>query len=267
MYTQDEAVAGARSARLGDGAAKLAAVVAVLTLLLTVSCGEHVLTLDATFDRLLPSEPRPSGVVVDRILLHSASAILECVPPDGQGGEQKDPVDPSVIVDLFSRYEVSSHYLIARDGIVYRLVEESLRARHAGKGQLPCGDPYENDLNDNSIGIELAAIGSEDDLRVFFDTAAAQCARPMAYSSWMDRVQESYPDARGFTERQYASLRTLLADIVHRYDAIDFDRRHIFAHSEYAPSRRTDPGELFNWAAVGLSSIACTSRGRSPSDD
>jgi N-acetyl-anhydromuramyl-L-alanine amidase AmpD len=30
------------------------------------------------------------------------------------------------------------------------------------------------------------------------------------------------------------------------------DRRHIVAHSTYAPTRRTDPGEVFDWTKIGL---------------
>jgi len=48
-------------------------------------------------------------------------------------------------------YEVSAHYLIARDGTVYQLVDEELRAWHAGAGQWGAI----TDINSHSIGIEL----------------------------------------------------------------------------------------------------------------
>ena len=47
--------------------------------------------------------------------------------------------------------EVSAHYLIARDGTLYRLVEEDKRAWHAGEGRWAGRD----DVNSRSIGIEL----------------------------------------------------------------------------------------------------------------
>lgn len=52
---------------------------------------------------------------------------------------------------------VSAHYVVDRDGTVYRLVPESKRAWHAGfsnwKGR--------KDLNNNSVGIEIINLGNE----------------------------------------------------------------------------------------------------------
>ncbi len=47
--------------------------------------------------------------------------------------------------------EVSSHYLIDREGALYRLVDEEKRAWHAGEGRWAGRD----DVNSRSIGIEL----------------------------------------------------------------------------------------------------------------
>jgi len=47
--------------------------------------------------------------------------------------------------------EVSSHYLVARDGVLYRLVDEDKRAWHAGAGRWAGRE----DVNSRSIGIEL----------------------------------------------------------------------------------------------------------------
>lgn len=47
--------------------------------------------------------------------------------------------------------EVSAHYLIARDGTLWQLVDERLRAWHAGAGRWQGRD----DVNSRSIGIEL----------------------------------------------------------------------------------------------------------------
>lgn len=47
--------------------------------------------------------------------------------------------------------EVSAHYLISKDGAVFRLVEEAHRAWHAGEGRWAGRE----DVNSRSIGIEL----------------------------------------------------------------------------------------------------------------
>ncbi|WP_299353708.1 N-acetylmuramoyl-L-alanine amidase [uncultured Shimia sp.] len=51
--------------------------------------------------------------------------------------------------------EVSAHYLIAEDGRLWRMVDEKMRAWHAGAGQWRGID----DVNSRSIGIELANTG------------------------------------------------------------------------------------------------------------
>ena len=53
--------------------------------------------------------------------------------------------------------EVSAHYLIARDGVIYQLVDERFRAWHAGQS----GWGADADLNSSSIGIELDNNGNE----------------------------------------------------------------------------------------------------------
>lgn len=53
--------------------------------------------------------------------------------------------------------EVSAHYVIARDGTCWQLVEEEMRAWHAGAGAWGSV----TDVNSRSIGIELANTGSE----------------------------------------------------------------------------------------------------------
>jgi N-acetyl-anhydromuramyl-L-alanine amidase AmpD len=63
-----------------------------------------------------------------------------------------DKYDIDLIIKQFSRYRVSSHYVIGRDGLIYRLVKEKDVAFHAGKSQLPNG---QTGLNSRSIGIEL----------------------------------------------------------------------------------------------------------------
>ncbi|WP_114966358.1 N-acetylmuramoyl-L-alanine amidase [Alkalilacustris brevis] len=52
--------------------------------------------------------------------------------------------------------EVSAHYLITRDGTVYRLVDEDMRAWHAGAGAWGAV----TDVNSRSIGVELDNCGA-----------------------------------------------------------------------------------------------------------
>ncbi len=52
---------------------------------------------------------------------------------------------------------------------------------------------------------------------------------------------------RPFTEAQMDALIPLLADIKVRHD---IPRANIVGHSDIAPARKQDPGELFDWEAL-----------------
>ena len=115
--------------------------------------------------------------------------------------------------------KVSSHYLVEEDGTIWSLVAELDRAFHAGISSWQ-GD---KDLNYFSIGIEIVNPGHE----------------------W---------GYREFPERQMQAVEALCKDILSRY-RIPPDR--IVGHSDVAPDRKADPGELFDWqrlarAGVGL---------------
>ena len=68
---------------------------------------------------------------------------------NNSGGEKYD-ID--LIIKQFSRYGVSSHYVIGREGNIYYLVNEKNVSFHAGKSKLPNG---QTNLNACTIGIEL----------------------------------------------------------------------------------------------------------------
>jgi len=108
--------------------------------------------------------------------------------------------------------EVSAHYLIDEDGRVVQMVAEEHRAWHAG---ISAWQGREN-LNHTSIGIELVNPGHE-----------------FGY--------------RAFPEDQIAALLDLLAGIRERHK-IPVSR--YLGHSDIAPDRKTDPGELFPWARL-----------------
>jgi N-acetylmuramoyl-L-alanine amidase len=108
--------------------------------------------------------------------------------------------------------KVSSHYLIDEDGTVYALVPEARRAWHAG---VSFWRGIES-LNDGSIGIEIVNPGHE----------------------WGYRP---YPPV------QMQALLELSEDILARHD---IPARNIVGHSDIAPNRKQDPGELFDWKAL-----------------
>ena len=116
---------------------------------------------------------------------------------------------------LLTHGEVSSHYLIgAEPPTVYKLVDENLRAWHAGESEWQ-GRTW---LNSSSIGIEIVNPG-------YRDTPTGKL--------W-------YP----YTEGQVQALIVLLKDIVKRNN---IDPRNIVGHSDIAPLRKVDPGPLFPW--------------------
>jgi N-acetylmuramoyl-L-alanine amidase len=105
--------------------------------------------------------------------------------------------------------KVSAHYLIGEDGEVVRLVPETKRAWHAGASYWR----GIRDVNSASIGIELQHPG-----------------HALGY--------------REFAEEQIEALVPLLHRIVREYN---IPRANVVAHSDVAPARKTDPGELFPW--------------------
>lgn len=111
--------------------------------------------------------------------------------------------------------KVSAHYLVEEDGRVFRLVPEARRAWHAGVSFWR----GEADINGRSIGIEIVNPGHEFGYRTF-------------------------PDA------QVESLIDLLADIRTRWVV---DDARILGHSDVAPERKIDPGELFPWKRLAKS--------------
>lgn len=114
---------------------------------------------------------------------------------------------------------VSAHYCIEEDGTIYRLVPEERRAWHAGVSSW-AGD---SNINARSIGIELVNPGHE-----------------FGY--------------RPFPEAQMRALIPLAQDILARNEIAP---ERVLGHSDVAPLRKEDPGELFDWprlaeAGVGL---------------
>lgn len=185
-------------------------------------------------DRLLlaQSTDRPANVVIDHIVLHFSSLVT--VHPD-------HPYDVDQQIDLYKTAKVSANYLIDREGKVYRMVPENRTAWHAGKEMLPW-DKAIKAMNQCSVGIEMLAIGSANDMKLFGMTQAKY-----------DAFAKKHPEWIGFTDAQYATLNLLIQGIESRHPAIVHDRFHIIGHEEWAGrGRRTDPGELFDYTRIGL---------------
>jgi N-acetylmuramoyl-L-alanine amidase len=105
--------------------------------------------------------------------------------------------------------KVSCHYFVDVDGCITQMVDEDLRAWHAGQSVWK----GERDINSCSIGIEIHNPGH-------------------AFG---------YPD---FPAAQMAAVSTLGRDIVARHQ---IPPEHVLAHSDVAPRRKIDPGEKFDW--------------------
>lgn len=107
--------------------------------------------------------------MIDTIIIHSVY--------NASGG---DIYDVDLIIKQFAKYKVSPHYLIDREGTVYRMVKEQDIAYHAGKSKLPDGSTH---VNSRSIGIEI--ITSKDE-----SPSALQIEKTVAL---VKSLQKKYP--------------------------------------------------------------------------
>ena len=119
------------------------------------------------------------------------------------------PVDTALDKMCDPEAKVSAHYCITEEGEVIRLVPEEKRAWHAGLSYWR----GHKDVNSASVGIELDHPGHK----------------------------HGY---REFNEAQFEALVPLVARIVKDYD---IPRANVVGHSDVAPARKIDPGELFPW--------------------
>ena len=113
---------------------------------------------------------------------------------------------------------VSAHYLVDEDGTVHALVDESKRAWHAGKSHWR----GVTDVNSASVGIEIVNPGHE----------------------W---------GYRPFPAEQLSAVVRLVAEVKDRHEVT---RGNIVGHSDIAPARKRDPGELFPWHELARRRLA-----------
>ncbi len=109
---------------------------------------------------------------------------------------------------------VSAHYLISRNGIIFNLLCPKYKAWHAGISK------WNDDVNINeySLGIELENKGH----------------------------QYGYLN---FTNKQYTSLKKTILFLKHNFYILD---KNILFHSDISPNRKMDPGERFFINRIGI---------------
>lgn len=115
--------------------------------------------------------------------------------------------------------QVSAHYVVMPDGALLQLVPEARRAWHAGRGVWA----GETDMNDVSIGIEIAHQGHKDG-------------------------GPAYP----YPAEQIATVIALSQDIMARWRIAP---ERVLAHSDIAPERKIDPGEFFPWPHLAKAGV------------
>jgi N-acetylmuramoyl-L-alanine amidase len=120
--------------------------------------------------------------------------------------------------------KVSAHYMVDEDGTVHTLVDEGSRAWHAGVSFWRGN----TNINQRSIGIEIVNPGHE-----------------FGY--------------RPFPKAQMEALAELCKAILSRHP---IPARNVVAHSDVAPGRKEDPGELFDWRWLAANGV-----GLWPTDD
>lgn len=130
--------------------------------------------------------------------------------------------------------EVSCHYVVWEDGHITQLVREALRAWHAGRGVWA----GETDMNSRSIGIEIVNPGHAGGLETGFMPP--------------------------FPPRQIKAVIALCADLCGRHAIA---RQRVLAHSDIAPGRKIDPGELFPWHKLAKAGVGAWHRPRPPDDE
>jgi N-acetylmuramoyl-L-alanine amidase len=155
--------------------------------------------------------------------------IIDCPSPNFD--ERDQPIsmivlhytgmkDAASAVDRLRNPEakVSCHYLVAEDGQILRMVPEEKRAWHAGDSSWRGNQR----INSASIGIEIVNPGHD-----------------LGY--------------RPFPDEQIEALIPLLADIKERHG---ITRGNVVGHSDIAPRRKQDPGELFPWGKLARLRLA-----------
>jgi N-acetylmuramoyl-L-alanine amidase len=159
------------------------------------------------------------------IMTPDSPLVEKSLPSPNHGERKKSPTDmivlhytgmptgeAAVAVLCAPGSQVSCHYVVWEDGKIWQLTPESRRAWHAGASFWG----GETDINSRSIGIELVNPGH-------------------------DGGAPPFPNA------QIEATIALVRDIARR---LNIPAQRILAHSDIAPARKMDPGEIFPWARL-----------------
>ncbi len=105
--------------------------------------------------------------------------------------------------------KVSCHYFINRNGDIYKMIDDTKVAWHAGKSK------WKNikNLNKYSIGIEIQNKGH-------------------------------FINYQSFPKKQISPLIILIKSLLKKYK---IKKNNVLGHSDIAPLRKRDPGEKFPW--------------------
>jgi N-acetylmuramoyl-L-alanine amidase len=147
-------------------------------------------------------EPRRDGARADMLVLHYTGM---------------ETAEISCMRLCSADSKVSCHYLIDNDGMITQMVDEDLRAWHAGVSSWRGVE----DINSCSIGIEIQNRGHT-------------------------LVYDDFPAV------QMQAVGALSRDICERH-AIAAER--VLAHSDIAPLRKIDPGEKFDWKFLAAQGV------------
>lgn len=147
-------------------------------------------------------DERPSVAEIDMLVIHYTGM-------ESAGAALARLCDPAA--------KVSAHYLIDEDGAVLALVDEGMRAWHAGQAYWRGG----RGVNARSLGVELVNPGHE-----------------FGY--------------RPFPEAQMAALEKLALGMLSRHP---IQARNVVGHADVAPWRKLDPGELFDWRRLARAGL------------
>ncbi len=158
------------------------------------------------------------------------AAIIELPSPNHDARPDDTPIDMLVLhytgmtsaAAAIARLrdpvaKVSSHYVVDEDGTVLRLVAEQRRAWHGGESFWR----GHRALNGRSIGIEIVNPGHD----------------------W---------GYRPFPVLQLVAVCDLCLEILSRHP---IPPRNVVAHSDIAPDRKQDPGELFDWRGLARNGV------------
>lgn len=113
--------------------------------------------------------------------------------------------------------QVSAHYMVEENGEIFQLVADEKRAWHAG---ISCWRGRAA-LNDSSIGIEIVNPGHE-----------------FGYTEFPDKQMESVLELSQYLVEKYK-----------------IEPRNVVGHSDIAPLRKEDPGELFDWKGLAWEGV------------